>query len=1017
VYGPDGGARPGAGDADDDGPPIGATTTAEAFYGRYELRRLLGKGSFGEVWMATDAATGATVAVKKIRYDPKSARLVQAEVDAMHACGQHRHVVELLDVYEVAAGKSPRGGREPRHWAIVMELCEGGGLFEHLVQQGAYSERVAALLMQQFARALYHLHSKGVVHRDIKPENLVLKADDFLKLIDFGTAVVLQEGEQVASGGRCGTTGYWAPEQLEQRPYGTAVDLWAAGVVLFILLSGYHPFDPDGEATADEVRAAMLAGRYDFDAPEWRNVSRQAKGLVRSLLELDPDKRCTAADLVNHPWIRGERVSDKPLPATHERLRAYTKARHAFHGSILLGILMHQVRGAQAQADSSGGGLAISGARAVHPEGGGAERAGAEFDALRIGFELFDKDNKGHITSADLRRVCDELGYEISERELHNMMAVLAPTDHTVVDAEALPQQAAAAARSGVRKLTSRLFGGAEAGPAPPEPAASRPSAGRTITFESYARALNRSHAKLFKTGDCVFRQGDDVDGFYIITRGGCRVVVRGREGPEVEIARLGPGDFFGETGILEGRAQRSSSVVCVAPTEVLFMDRRDFQGLLEYDKSGHLARGMHERAEARQQARMAKLLAVMSAQAERKRHVPPGAYVHKQGDVAENMFQVLRGTLRQTYTTQTGESVCVTELGPGAYFGYDSLLSGVHDTDVFALTESELAVLPVALLRPAMDESEWLQSTMRWRAEYRAEYRQNMAARSESQLLATMAKVAERRGEPLEIESYQKLTEGAERLHLDRGQPVFRQGDRPTHVYLVEDGELQAHYKTEKGSERVLAEFRRGDHFGETAFVDGRDRRNTSVTCASAACELRALPHQAWRAMLKRSPQLDAAVREAAALRSRSRLRTIIELAAANGRADALRCKHGEVVFKQVRRAGRPRTGRPCPAHTLPLSPRATSPSPSTLCARARCRCPTRRRTVPRCPRACTARGSASGPRGPSRGAGRGATQPRWWRPARSSTACPTAPSCSSCARMPTPSPPLPTCRKPVSC
>jgi serine/threonine protein kinase len=96
-------------------------------------------------------------------------------------------------------------------------------------------------------------------------------------------------------------------------------------VLLYILLSGFHPFDPDGVATADALKAATLGGQFSLAAPEWRNVSREAKALVRALLEPDPAKRLTASELVNHPWVRGDNVSTQPLPDTHERLRAYTK--------------------------------------------------------------------------------------------------------------------------------------------------------------------------------------------------------------------------------------------------------------------------------------------------------------------------------------------------------------------------------------------------------------------------------------------------------------------------------------------------------------------------------------------------------------------------------------------------------------------------------------------------------------------------------------------------------------------
>ena len=122
-----------------------------------------------------------------------------------------------------------------------MELAAGGGLFERLVDEGAYSEEYAARILQQIAVALYHLHSRGIVHRDVKPENVVfeMEGDTRVKLIDFGTAVALEErGGTISSGGRIGTWSYWAPEQLKQEPYDFAVDMWSLGTRAYVLCSG-----------------------------------------------------------------------------------------------------------------------------------------------------------------------------------------------------------------------------------------------------------------------------------------------------------------------------------------------------------------------------------------------------------------------------------------------------------------------------------------------------------------------------------------------------------------------------------------------------------------------------------------------------------------------------------------------------------------------------------------------------------------------------------------------------------
>lgn len=186
---------------------------------RYKMDKSLGKGGFGEVWLATDRRTGQKVAVKVLSLKQLPKAMVEQEITAMRRCGRHPNVVALLDVVWVQPDSTNPYGEA----ALVMELAGGGGLFERLVEEGAYSEEYAAKITRQIAVALYHLHSRGIVHRDIKPENVVFESEEKgkvgVKLIDFGTALALeQEGEKVKSGGRIGTWSYWAPEQLNNEP-------------------------------------------------------------------------------------------------------------------------------------------------------------------------------------------------------------------------------------------------------------------------------------------------------------------------------------------------------------------------------------------------------------------------------------------------------------------------------------------------------------------------------------------------------------------------------------------------------------------------------------------------------------------------------------------------------------------------------------------------------------------------------------------------------------------------------
>lgn len=168
-------------------------------------------------------------------------------------------------------------------------------------------------LMRHAVSSVAHLHSNGVVHRDIKPENLVLasaESESSLKLIDFGAAALVEQGGSVA--GKAGTWTYWSPEQVKGLPHDQAVDMWALGVVLYILLSGRHPFETVSSSQG-QVLDSILSASFTCDTPEWTGVSNGAREVVRGLLESDPRRRLTAQQMLSHPWIRGVDVPEEPL--------------------------------------------------------------------------------------------------------------------------------------------------------------------------------------------------------------------------------------------------------------------------------------------------------------------------------------------------------------------------------------------------------------------------------------------------------------------------------------------------------------------------------------------------------------------------------------------------------------------------------------------------------------------------------------------------------------------------------
>ncbi|KAL2079305.1 hypothetical protein ACEWY4_025049 [Coilia grayii] len=222
---------------------------------------------------------------------------------------------------------------------LVFDLVTGGELFEDIVAREYYSEADASHCIQQILEAVLHCHQKGVVHRDLKPENLLLASKlkgAAVKLADFGLAIEVQ-GDQQAWFGFAGTPGYLSPEVLRKDPYGKPVDMWACGVILYILLVGYPPFwDEDQHRLYQQIKT----GAYDFPSPEWDTVTPEAKDLINKMLTINPAKRITAAEALKHPWIcqRSTVASMMHRQETVECLKKFN-ARRKLKGAILTTML------------------------------------------------------------------------------------------------------------------------------------------------------------------------------------------------------------------------------------------------------------------------------------------------------------------------------------------------------------------------------------------------------------------------------------------------------------------------------------------------------------------------------------------------------------------------------------------------------------------------------------------------------------------------------------------------------
>ncbi|CAA2957672.1 calcium-dependent kinase 26 [Olea europaea subsp. europaea] len=282
----------------------------------YTFGRKLGQGQFGTTYLCTEISTRIEYACKSI---PKRKLIskedvedVRREIQIMHHLAGHEHIVTIKGAYE-----------DLSYVYIVMELCAGGELFDRIIQRGHYSERKAAELTKIVVGVVEACHSLGVMHRDLKPENFLLvnKDNDFsLKAIDFGLSVFFNPGQIFTD--VVGSPYYVAPEVLLKH-YGPEADVWTAGVILYILLSGVPPFWAE---TQQGIFDAVLKGHIDFDSDPWPLISDSAKDLIRKMLSMQPSERLTAHEVLCHPWISENGVApDRALdPAVLSRLKQFS---------------------------------------------------------------------------------------------------------------------------------------------------------------------------------------------------------------------------------------------------------------------------------------------------------------------------------------------------------------------------------------------------------------------------------------------------------------------------------------------------------------------------------------------------------------------------------------------------------------------------------------------------------------------------------------------------------------------
>ncbi|EOY08541.1 hypothetical protein SCA6_002042 [Theobroma cacao] len=361
----------------------------------YNLGRKLGHGQFGTTFLCVEKGSGKECACKSIAKRKLTTQDdvddVRREIQIMHHMAGHPNVISIKGAYEDSVAVH-----------VVMELCAGGELFDRIVKRGHYTERKAAELARTIVGVVEACHSMGVMHRDLKPENFLFvneEEDSPLKAIDFGLSIFFKPGDILSD--VVGSPYYVAPEVLRKR-YGPEADVWSAGVIIYILLSGVPPFW--GE-TEQEIFDEVLHGDLDFTSDPWPSISDSAKDLVRKMLVRDAKKRITAYEVLRHPWVQVDGVApDKPLDS----------------------IVLSRMKQFSAMNKLKKMALRVIAQRLSEEEIAG----------LKEIFKMIDTDNSGQITYEELKAGLKKFGANLAESEFHALMQAADVDNSGTIDYE-----------------------------------------------------------------------------------------------------------------------------------------------------------------------------------------------------------------------------------------------------------------------------------------------------------------------------------------------------------------------------------------------------------------------------------------------------------------------------------------------------------------------------------------------------------------------------------------------------
>jgi calcium-dependent protein kinase len=296
----------------------------------YDFEQLLGEGAYGKVFQARRKVDGLMLALKTIQRGDVQDEEFQREANTLRILSQnggHPNVCRLFDEHV-----------DSKYNYLAMELMQGGELLQHLIRNGPYSEAQAAGFILQFAEGISFVHASGVTHADLKLENLIMSSiqddDAKLKLVDFGCSVLSEESESKQRD-ILGTTAYWSPELCENGALPThAADMWAVGCIVFILLTGSHPFDKNCDSTDEDIKNTLVQiknGSRTIDEVVFderiNGLSDSCVQMMKKLMDPDPNKRMTSNEFLRHPWVQGLTASWDKIDYSDQKLEVFWRKR------------------------------------------------------------------------------------------------------------------------------------------------------------------------------------------------------------------------------------------------------------------------------------------------------------------------------------------------------------------------------------------------------------------------------------------------------------------------------------------------------------------------------------------------------------------------------------------------------------------------------------------------------------------------------------------------------------------